>query len=78
MKTVSLVFGAISTVLGGLWLLQGLGIVRLQPILCFADCAEIQGPSLMWAVTGAAALAVGGLAIIWPMTWSRDAQKPEP
>ncbi len=67
MKLAAMIFGVISALLGGLWLLQGLGTVRLQPILCFADCAAIQGPSLTWAVIGAFALAVGGLVIFWAL-----------
>jgi hypothetical protein len=65
MRIVALVFGVIAVLLGGLWLLQGLGIVQLRPILCFADCAPIQGPSVTWAVVGAIALAVGGVGIAW-------------
>ncbi len=65
MKKAATVFGVLCALLGGLWLLQGLGIVHVRPILCFADCAEIQGPLLTWAVIGAAALAVGGLVIFW-------------
>jgi hypothetical protein len=67
MKKAAMVFGVISALLGGLWLLQGLGIVHLRPILCFADCAAIQGSSLAWAVIGAIALAVGGIVIFWAL-----------
>lgn len=67
MKIVGRVFGIIFALLGGLWLLQGLGIVRLRPILCFADCVAIQGPSPVWAVIGAVALTVGGLAFLWSL-----------
>ena len=65
MRMVALVLGIIAVLLGGLWLLQGLGIVQVRPILCFADCAPIQGPSLTWAVVGAVALVVGGFGIVW-------------
>lgn len=65
MRSVALVCGIIAILLGGLWLLQGLGIVRLRPILCFADCAPIQGPSAMWAGVGAVTVAVGGIGIAW-------------
>jgi hypothetical protein len=64
-RIVVLSFGIIATLLGGLWLLQGLGLVNVRPILCFADCAHIQGPSTTWAVIGAFALAVGGICIGW-------------
>lgn len=63
-RTIALVFGIIALLLGGLWLLQGLGIVHLRPILCFADCAPVQGPSVAWAVTGAIALAIGGFGVV--------------
>ncbi len=65
MRIVALVFGAAAVLLGGLWLLQGLGAVQIRPILCFVDCAPIQGPSTTWVVVGALALAFGGLAIFW-------------
>ena len=61
-RIVAFVFAIISILLGSLWLLQGLGLVHVRPILCFADCATIQGPSLTWAVVGAIAFFVGGLA----------------
>lgn len=54
--------GAVVAALGTLWLLQGLGAVRLAPILCFADCAPVQGPSLVWAAAGAILIAAGGVA----------------
>lgn len=64
-RVFALGFGIVSVLLGGLWLLQGLGIVQVRPILCFADCAPIQGPSTVWAVVGALALALGLLCLIW-------------
>ena len=75
-RTVALVFGVIAVLLGGLWLLQGLGIVQLRPILCFADCVPIQGRSVTWAVVGAIALAVGGFGIAWSRR--RPASSPRP
>lgn len=65
MRITVLIGGIIAVLLGGLWLLQGLGIVHLRPILCFADCAPVQGPSVTWAVIGAVTLAVGGTGVIW-------------
>ena len=64
-RILVLSFGIIAMLLGGLWLLQGLGWVHIRPILCFADCAPIQGPSTTWAVIGALVLAVGGICIGW-------------
>ncbi len=65
MKKVALFTGLIAALLGGLWLLQGLGIVHMRPILCFADCVPVQGPSTTWALIGAGALALGGFAVFW-------------
>ena len=64
-RLTAFVFGMVAVLLGGLWLLQGFGIVRLRPILCFADCAPIQGPSMTWAIVGTIALVVGGLCVFW-------------
>lgn len=63
MKKTAAVIGVISVLLGGLWLLQGLGVVHVRPILCFADCEPIQGASSTWAVTGFLLVIVGILAI---------------
>jgi hypothetical protein len=77
-KKLALVFGFVFALLGGLWLLQGLGIVHVRPILCFADCAPIQGPSLMWVVTGAVTLAISGLIIFWSLKRPRHATTSKP
>lgn len=66
MKIVELLFGLFAVLLGGLWLLQGLGIVHLRPLLCFADCEPVQGPSASWAVIGALVF-TGGASVVW---WS--------
>jgi hypothetical protein len=67
MKKVALFTGLIAALLGGLWLLQGLGIVHMQPILCFANCIPVQGPSATWAIIGGVTLAVGCVAMFWSM-----------
>ncbi len=64
-RMIALVLSIIAILLGGLWQLQGLGIVHLRPILCFADCVPVQGPSITWVVIGAVMLAVGGYGIVW-------------
>ena len=71
-RIIALVFSVIAILLGGLWLLQGLGIVHLRPILCFADCAQLQGPSVTWAVIGAAMLAAGGVGVAWSRRQNPD------
>lgn len=52
-------FGVMLVALGVLWTFQGAGILHLKPILCFADCAALQGPSGQWLVTGLAVIAAG-------------------
>lgn len=49
--------------LGALWSVQGAGIVHLKPILCVADCQELQGSSAEWLATGLGAIAAG--AALW-------------
>ena len=66
-KTICFSVGVVAVLLGGLWLLQGLGIVQIRPILCFANCDPVQGPSAIWAVVGAVVLAVGGAAVFWSL-----------
>ena len=73
MKTIIIIAGAIGALLGGLWLLQGLGVVQVRPILCFADCEPIQGPSPVWAVIGSLMLAAGAAAIVYAL---RRAKRP--
>ena len=73
MKRVALVLGVLSVLLGGLWLLQGLGVVHLRPILCFANCTPIEGPSTPWAIAGAVAVIAGVLAI----RFSRPRHEPQ-
>jgi hypothetical protein len=63
MKTVVLVASVIGVLLGGLWLLQGLGLVQVRPILCFAECEAVQGPSSTWAVIGLLVVMAGILGI---------------
>lgn len=63
MRKIIGVVGVIAILLGGLWLLQGLGLVHVRPILCFADCAPIQGKSNTWAIVGAVVLAIGVWAV---------------
>lgn len=67
MKKAALAFGVIAALLGGLWLLQGLGIVHVPPILCFADCAPIQGASRTWAISGFLLVTAGVVAIFFSL-----------
>ena len=65
MRWVVLILGVIAVLLGGLWLLQGLGIVTIPPILCVADCEGLEGPSATWAIVGFAVVAAGAFAIYY-------------
>ena len=56
--------GVVLCLLGALWFLQGADLIRIRPLLCFADCAEISGGSWFWEVVGALAAAVG-LLVLW-------------
>jgi hypothetical protein len=64
MRTFALIVSVIAVLLGGLWLLQGLGLVQIEPILCFADCEPLQGPSSTWTVIGLVVLGAGILGIL--------------
>ena len=63
MKWIGAALGAIAVLLGGLWFLQGTGLVTLGPILCVAECETLEGPSLLWAVLGLVLLAAGAAAV---------------
>lgn len=65
MKIVALVFGVIAVLLGGLWLLQGLGVVQIEPVACVAECEALEGPSPTWAIIGFVVAAAGALAILY-------------
>lgn len=56
---IGVLLGTFVAVLGLLWFLQGTGILRMRPILCIANCEEVVGPSLTWAVAGAVAFIIG-------------------
>lgn len=62
-RFILLAVSVAAVLLGGLWLLQGLGLVQVKPILCVADCEPLQGPSAVWAITGFLVLAVGVFGI---------------
>ena len=74
MKRIALsILGVILALLGGLWLLQGLGLVSIEPIACVAECEPLEGPSPTWAVIGAAVLAAGALSLF--LAFRRRARK---
>lgn len=59
------VVGVLAVLLGGLWLLQGLGIVHMKPVACVADCKTLDGPSMQWAIMGAVVVALGLLGAFY-------------
>jgi hypothetical protein len=65
MKIAASILGVIAILLGGLWFLQGVGIVRIPPILCVANCEPIEGPAPVWAIVGLVVLLAGVLALVW-------------
>lgn len=56
---LSVVCGLVCMLLGGLWFLQGIDVVRIKPIACVANCQEITGGSLLWAIVGFSVLILG-------------------
>jgi hypothetical protein len=62
-KIIALILGVIAVLLGGLWLLQGLGVVRIEPIACVTACEALEGPSVQWAAIGLIVSVAGALAI---------------
>ena len=61
--TVLMILGVIVAPLGMLWLVQGLGIIQIDPILCVGDCEPIAGRSVQWTVIGAIALFMGSVSV---------------
>lgn len=55
--------------LGGLWLLQGTGLVVLDPIACVGECQRLEGPSVLWSAAGLALIAAGGAVL--QFAWRR-------
>ena len=53
------VFAGMLIALGALWSLQGAGVVHVKPIMCVADCTELQGASVQWLATGIGTIALG-------------------
>lgn len=65
MRWLLRIIGVIAVLLGLLWLVQGLGLVTIPPILCVADCETLTGPDLGWAIAGLVLALAGGAALVW-------------
>ncbi len=64
LKWIGAIIGLLALLLGGLWFLQGTGLVVIDPIACVGECTALTGPSLPWALAGTA-LALTGAALLW-------------
>lgn len=49
--------------LGVLWFLQGANLVRMQPVLCLADCEPLVGGSVGWLIAGIVGMIAGTFLI---------------
>jgi len=58
-----ILLGAVLSLLGLLWLLQGADLVHIRPILCVANCKPLEGGSVGWMTAGALVLVAGLLVI---------------
>ncbi|MFF3665897.1 hypothetical protein [Microtetraspora malaysiensis] len=58
-KAARIVGGTVLTLLGLLWTLQGADLVRIQPILCVAECQPVTGGSPVWLAIGVVTVVVG-------------------
>lgn len=63
-RIVRIVAGLVLVALGGLWVLQGADIIRIQPILCVANCEPLVGGSLTWLIVGLVTLVIGVLLLL--------------
>ena len=59
-----ILLGAVLSLLGLLWLLQGADLVHIRPILCVADCKPLEGGAVGWMTAGALVLVAGLLVIV--------------
>jgi ascorbate-specific PTS system EIIC-type component UlaA len=64
-KWAGLIFGVVAVLLGGLWLLQGLDLIRIDPIACVGACEPLEGGSTLWAIVGFIVLAAGAGALLY-------------
>lgn len=59
MRAFKLTLGLALVALGLLWSLQGSDLIRIESVLCVADCEPIVGGSTPWLVVGVVVMAVG-------------------
>ena len=64
LRIVKIIAGLVLAALGGLWALQGADLIRMQPILCVANCAPLVGGSPTWLTVGLVTLVIGVLLLL--------------
>ena len=65
LKGIVGIVGLLALLLGGLWFLQGTGLVVIEPIACVGECDALEGPSVAWAITGFVTMLGAGGALWW-------------
>ena len=63
MRTLIGIVGVLAMALGLLWLLQGLDLIHLRPILCVANCEPMEGGSATWAIVGLVTATAGAWGV---------------
>jgi hypothetical protein len=58
-RAARMVVGILLVSLGVLWTLQGADLVRIKPIVCFANCEPLVGGSNTWLAVGLGCIAIG-------------------
>jgi hypothetical protein len=64
-QIVGALVGTFIAFLGLLWLLQGVAIIQIRPILCVTNCEPIVGGSPVWAAVGIIAFIIGIIIVIF-------------
>jgi hypothetical protein len=59
LRVMRIAVGVLLASLGVLWTLQGADLIRVKPILCFANCEPLVGGSNTWLVVGLVCIAIG-------------------
>ena len=59
MSALKIVLGIVLFALGFLWALPEADFLRMQPILCVANCEPMVGGSVTWLIVGIIAIADG-------------------
>ncbi|WP_330630815.1 hypothetical protein [Halocatena halophila] len=71
LAAITTILGTSIIFLGILWIVQGLGIVQIEPILCVSNCEPITERSMTWTVVGLVTTAVGTTLALFGFRHSR-------